>query len=82
MENAKLTPRQLDVLRALDAWIEEKHYAPTLRELGCVTGIASTSNVDYHLRNLMEKRCIVREPLSARKMYLTDQGRAVLAPSS
>lgn len=74
-----LTPRQLDVLRALADWIEQNRYPPSLRELAAVTDIASISNVSYHLNNLARAGMLVREPESARTLYVTPQGYAALA---
>lgn len=73
-----LTPRQREVLRALDGFIKVHQYAPSLRELGSDTDIAAVSNVAFHLKHLEEKGMIAR-PMSgakrdARAIRLTPRG--------
>lgn len=57
----QLTPRQLEVLDAIERFIQEKGYPPTLKEIGAAVGLASVNTVHYHLRRLEAAGVLERE---------------------
>lgn len=58
---AELTERQSRVLRAIEAWIEEHGYPPTIRELGQRLGIRSLRGVTTHLDAIAKKGFLSRQ---------------------
>ena len=73
-----ITERQFDVLQCIHDFIEEKSYCPTVREICDALGLSSPSTVHVHLRSLMEKGFIERDPKKSRSITLTAKGRAEL----
>jgi len=71
----KLTTRQQTVLETIRAWIRERGYPPTIRELGKQLGIKSLRGVTTHLDAIAKKGFLKREP-RARSISLLD----VVAP--
>lgn len=71
----QLTKRQHAVLETIRAWIRERGYPPTIRELGQRLGIKSLRGVTTHLDAIAKKGFLKREP-RARSISLLD----VLAP--
>lgn len=43
------------VLNAIINYIKEHKYAPTVRELCTLTGLKSTSSVQYYIKRLLDK---------------------------
>ena len=43
------------IMQAIVSYIEKHQYAPTVREIGSMTGIKSTSTVHHHLSVLLEE---------------------------
>ncbi len=66
-----LTNRQRDVLETIRAWIRERGYPPTIRELGQRLGIRSLRGVTTHLDAIAKKGFLKREP-RARSISLLD----------
>jgi repressor LexA len=54
------TPRQMQVLTCVRAFVAMHGYPPTLREIGDAIGITSTNGVVEHLRALARKGYIRR----------------------
>ncbi|GAA1353549.1 transcriptional repressor LexA [Falsarthrobacter nasiphocae] len=50
----ELTPTQRAVMECVEAFHAENGYAPSLRDIGKVTGLTSTSSVNYQLKRLVE----------------------------
>ena len=71
----QLTTRQRTVLETIRAWIRERGYPPTIRELGAKLGIKSLRGVTTHLDAIAKKGFLKREP-RARSISLLD----VVAP--
>jgi repressor LexA len=46
------TERQVQILRAIRAWIADHGQGPTVRQLGQMVGLSSTSSVAYQLARL------------------------------
>ena len=55
-----LTKRQFEILSAIETFIAEHGYSPSLEELGQQIGLSSLATVHVHLRNLEEKKLIRR----------------------
>ena len=66
-----LTNRQHAVLETIKAWIRERGYPPTIRELGRQLGIKSLRGVTTHLDAIARKGFLKREP-RARSISLLD----------
>lgn len=73
-----VTTRQIDVLRAIARHQNLRHVSPTIRELADRLSIKSTNGVNDHLIALESKGLIVREPMLARTIQITDLGRQLL----
>jgi SOS-response transcriptional repressor LexA len=48
----KLTKRQNEVLMAIVQYLEKHHYPPTMKEIGKMLNISSTSTIFAHLEKL------------------------------
>lgn len=72
----ELSGKQLQILEFLRAFIEDKDYPPSIRDIQEGCGISSTSVVDYNLRKLEEKNFIKRDREVSRGIeVLTSRGR-------
>jgi repressor LexA len=58
---AELTKRQEKVLRAIEGFILERGYSPTIRQLGGILDISHPSAVFKHVRSLEKKGYVRRE---------------------
>lgn len=58
----ELTERQRKVLEAIQNWMNEHGYPPSVREIGDAVGLTSTSSVAYQLRVLERKGYLRRDP--------------------
>lgn len=67
----QLTKRQQTVLDIIRAWIRQRGYPPTIRELGQQLGIRSLRGVTTHLDAIAKKGFLKREP-RARSISLSD----------
>ena len=67
----QLTPRQQTVIEAIQHWIRERGYPPTIRELGKHLGIKSLRGVTTHLDAIAKKGFLKRGP-QARSISLSD----------
>lgn len=56
-----LTERESEVLNAIIEYIKQNGYGPSVREIGEVVGLKSTSTVHVHLKHLQEKGFIERK---------------------
>ena len=61
-----LTKRQEDILLAITNFIKDKGYAPTVREVGEMVHLASTSTTQGHLEKLKNKGYVTWEPSQPR----------------
>src|SRR4051794_14956990 len=57
-----LTPRQQRILNVLRESIEKRGYPPSIREIGELVGLTSSSSVAHQLRVLEQKGFIKRDP--------------------
>lgn len=73
------TPRQRDVLAAIDAYSKGHGYAPSVRALLEPLGLSSTNGIAEHLERLEANGLIVRDRRVARSIRITRRGREWLA---
>jgi repressor LexA len=73
MPTAPLTRRQARILDALRAYIAERGYPPTLRELAPLAGLRSKDAVVYQLGQLADKGAIRRDPATPRGIVVLDE---------
>lgn len=59
------------VLDFIAAAIDDKGYAPSIRDIGRALGMSSTNGVRYHLSVLIRGGWIERDPIVARGMRVT-----------
>src|SRR5258708_8810587 len=57
----KLSERQKNILKYIEAYVDERGYPPSIREIGDQVGISSTSVVDYNLKVLEREGRIRRD---------------------
>ena len=74
------TRKQLRVLRAIERFIEQCGYAPSMVELGEELGIASNNGIASHLRLLHRKGLMTSKPFAARTWKLTPLAMRHLYP--
>ena len=61
-DSTGLTPRQQRILTVLRESIEQRGYPPSIREIGELVGLTSSSSVAHQLRVLEQKGFIKRDP--------------------
>lgn len=59
--HSKLSERQRRILDVIQDGVTSRGYPPTLREIGRAVGLAASSSVAYHLRELEEKGLLQRD---------------------
>ncbi|MEU8079569.1 transcriptional repressor LexA [Catellatospora citrea] len=59
--HSKLSERQRRILEVIQDGVTSRGYPPTLREIGRAVGLAASSSVAYHLRELEEKGLLQRD---------------------
>ena len=69
-EIEKLPPKLKEALFFIRQFIEDKGYAPSVREIGGAIGVASTSTVHGYLHRLQESGYLRRDPSKPRAMIL------------
>ena len=67
-----MTARQREVFDWIESFINERHYAPTIREIADAMDIVSNNGVVCTLTSLQRKGWIDRDPLASRAMWITD----------
>lgn len=72
METTRYQQRVLDAIRKLT---EEKDFPPTVREIMDECGLKSTSTVQYHINNLLEKGLLERDPKMSRTVRIKEEKR-------
>lgn len=71
-----LSARQQKILGAIESFIQDKGYPPTMREIGDMVGLASLSSVTHQLTKLEEMNYIRRDPKRPRAIeLLTEEER-------
>ncbi len=69
-----LTERESQVLNIIVEYIKENEYAPSVREIGKLIGLKSTSSVHEHLKNLELKGFIERKDNFPRALRVIRSG--------
>lgn len=67
---SSLTKRQRQIYDYIEAYIDQKGFGPTVREICEAVNLSSPSTVHVHLRTLEEKGFIVRDSLKSRSIAL------------
>jgi repressor LexA len=78
-----LTPRQRRILEVIKAAVELRGYPPSIREMGEVVGLASSSSVAHQLRALEQKGFLRRDPNRPRalEVLLPTKGAPATQPA-
>ena len=79
-EEPLLTPRQLDILRFVQEYRDNRGCSPTLQEIASHFR-RSKVTVFEHVEALVKAALLRREPNKARSLRLTDTAKKVLPPS-
>lgn len=66
--------RQLNILKYIHDFLQEKNYPPTVREIAQAVNLASSSTVHGHLERLEKKGLVHRDPTKPRALELTVLG--------
>lgn len=72
-----LTPRQIDVLRFIEAFIQQYGFPPTLMEIGHNFGIRNPNGIRNHLLALERKGFIQKEADRSRAIRVTRRANAL-----
>ena len=78
--SSKPSKRQQAVLDCIRKCIEEKGYAPTVRDICKSLGLSSPSTVHVHLNALEEKGLIKRDAHKSRSIILVDDAASEAVP--
>lgn len=65
-----LTQRQMQILDVIRDSVRKRGFPPSIREIGAHIGVASSSTVHNHLRQLEEKGYIRRDPSRSRSIEI------------
>jgi repressor LexA len=76
----KLSERQKNILKYIEAYVDERGYPPSIREIGDRVGISSTSVVDYNLKVLEREGRIRRDREVSRGLELVGTPRSQRQP--
>ena len=76
MPSKKLSDRQKNILKYIEAYVDERGYPPSIREIGDRVGVSSTSVVDYNLRVLERDGYIRRDREVSRGLELVGTPRS------
>ena len=74
-----LTTRKRRLLAAIVSYHDTHSYMPTVRELCVLTGLASTSTVQYHMLGLEKQGYLRRDGSKARALVLTKTKEAMFS---
>ncbi|MCC5911659.1 MAG: hypothetical protein JJT76_14635 [Clostridiaceae bacterium] len=70
--------RKLEVLLAIEGYIRKRGYSPTVREIGKLVGLRSTSTVQRHLVEMEIIGVIERQRSFPRTLAITKKGREII----
>jgi repressor LexA len=76
----KLSERQKNILKYIEAYVDERGYPPSIREIGDRVGMSSTSVVDYNLKVLEREGRIRRDREVSRGLELVGTQRSQRQP--
>lgn len=72
-EKMKLTPKQAEILKIIEDQIEKTGLAPTYRDIARACGYDAVGTVQDHVRALMKKGYLKKDPRIARGLKLVHQ---------
>ena len=72
---ARTTDKREKILQYVTQFIQENHYAPSVREICAAVGLQSTATVHYHLNALRESGLIQMDEMKKRTITLPDAHR-------
>src|SRR5215469_47705 len=75
----ELSRRQRQILEVIREWVEQRGYAPTLREIAEAVGLTSKSSVAHQLSTLEKKGYLRRDFGRPRTVEMRDSGHSVPA---
>ncbi|MDO5025560.1 MAG: transcriptional repressor LexA [Trueperella sp.] len=78
MRSKTITSRQRSILHAIADTISDRGFPPTVREIGQIVGLASSSSVKYQLDILERAELLSRDPRRPRTIEITEAGYAAL----
>lgn len=73
MTTVKLTEKQKNVLHTIKDFINKKGYSPTIRELGTLLGLKSTSTVKGYIDRLVEGGYVEKEKDCSRTLRVVNR---------
>ena len=73
-ETTTLTPRQVRILEFIREAVRDRGYPPTVREIGEVVGLTSSSSVHSQLANLERRGMLRKDPTKPRAIGLSGPG--------
>lgn len=73
---SELTPRQQQILQYIRACLRQRGYPPSVREIGQALGLRSSATVHAHLRRLIRKGYLRRDPAKPRALVPAGPGPA------
>jgi len=82
MRQRELTPRRRRIVQVIEDSVQRKGYAPSMREIGEATGLASTSSVAYQLSVLEKEGYLSREARRPRTAALRAPAPAATGPAA
>jgi len=77
---AKLTKRQQQIYDYIRAYIQERGYPPTIREIGAAIGLSSPATVHTHVKALERAGLISSNPSAQRTITLSIPNTAPVSP--
>ncbi len=70
-----------DILQVIHESLTERHYPPTVREIGKAVGLSSSSTVAAYLEKLLAEGLVEKDPAKPRTLELTQAGRDYIGVS-
>jgi repressor LexA len=77
-----LTARQRKIVRFISDWVQERGYAPSMREIGRAVGLTSTSSVEHQLAALEAKGYLRRAAGCPRTVEVRLPGQPPVPPAT
>lgn len=71
----ELTSRQKAILSSITEFMETKGYSPTIREIGEMVHLASSSTVMTHMEKLRKNGYLTWEPKQPRTIQILDKAK-------
>lgn len=75
-----VTPRQHEILRAIERSLEARGFVPSMREIASEVGLASVSTVAYHFSALQKQGLLAQDPNTPRGYRLLRRTTDALPP--